>query len=58
MKEAMNRSLTASLGLGGDLMSERCPALNPFGAEPSSPNRSQTYWSISREGYIYKNKNH
>jgi hypothetical protein len=62
-KEALNRSLTALLGLGGGPMGKRCPALNPSGAEPSvamrlrgrvygpaPPNRSQTYRSISRGG--------
>jgi hypothetical protein len=62
-KEALNRSLTAPLGPGGNLMSEGCPALNPSGAEPSvtmrmcgrmygstPSNWSQTYWSISQGG--------
>jgi hypothetical protein len=70
-KKDLNRSLTASLELGGDPMSERCPALNPSGVEPFvtmsmrgwvySPaplNWSQKYRSISQGGRMGPRSHH
>jgi len=34
-KEALNRSMTTSLGLGSNPTSERCHTLNPYRVEPS-----------------------